>query len=80
MNYRPKSATEYHYICVLDRDGWRITVNVFTPRPVTKEELRGLAIDRAIEHLAITGIDAQPDEFEPIGFREVPVYVDEINS
>jgi len=75
MNYRPKSATEHRYICVLDRDGWRITVNVFTPRPVPKEELRGLAIERAIEHLAITGIDAQPDEFEPVGFREVTPHV-----
>ncbi|MDU7472115.1 MAG: hypothetical protein E7L01_01960 [Paenibacillus macerans] len=62
---------EYHYICVLDRAGYRLTVNVFTPRPVTEEELRGLAIDRAIDRLAITGIAAQPDEFESIGFREV---------
>lgn len=77
MKYRPKSAPEEHrYICVLDRAGWRFTVNVFTPRRVNPVELRGLAIERAIEHLAITGIDAQPDEFEPVGFREVTPYVD----
>lgn len=72
MIYRPKSATEYHYICVLDRAGYRFTVNVFTPRQVNPAELRGLAIAKAIDHLALTGAkDAEPYEFEPIGFREV---------
>lgn len=71
------SATEHRYICVLDRDGWRITVNVFTPRRVNPVELRGLAIAKAIDHLALTGVkDAQPDEFEPVGYREVTPYVD----
>lgn len=70
---------EHRYICVLDRAGWRITVNVFTARRVSPVELRRLAIAKAIDHLALTGVDARPDEFEPIGFREVPPYVDEIN-
>lgn len=65
---------EHRYTCVLDRDGWRITLDVYTPRPVTKEELLGLAIERAVEHLAMTGIKAQPDEFKPVGFREAPAF------
>lgn len=65
------------YICVLDRAGWRITVNVYTPRPVNPVELRGLATAKAVDHLTVTGVEgAQPDEFTPVGFREVPPYAE----
>lgn len=70
---------EHRYTCVLDRDGRRITLDVYTDRPVTKDELLALAVAEAIGGLQHVGISAQPDEFEPVGFREVPVYVDEIN-
>lgn len=60
---------EHRYTCVLDRAGWRITLDIFTPRKVTPDELHALAVKEAIRDLVYVGIDAQPDEFE-----EVPVH------
>ncbi|GGG15737.1 hypothetical protein [Paenibacillus aceti] len=65
---------EHRYTCVLDRAGWRITLDVYTPRPVTSEELLPLAVAEAIEDLKLVGIDAAPDEFTPVGWKEAPVH------
>ncbi|WP_110930584.1 hypothetical protein [Paenibacillus bouchesdurhonensis] len=65
---------EHRYTCVLDRDGWRITLNVYTPRQVSKDKLRALAIEEAIRDLALVGIDAQPDEFTPVAYENTPTF------
>ncbi|GGG08597.1 hypothetical protein [Paenibacillus aceti] len=65
---------EHRYTCVLDRAGWRITLDVYTPLPVTNDELLPLAIAGAIEDLKHVGIEATPDEFAPVGWKEVPAH------
>ncbi|MNC60860.1 hypothetical protein D3C75_1107690 [compost metagenome] len=65
---------EHRYTCVLDRAGWRITLDVFTPHQVTPDELHALAIAEAIRDLVFVGIDAQPDEFTPVAWEEVLVH------
>ncbi|MOA48165.1 hypothetical protein D3C78_1708750 [compost metagenome] len=64
---------EHRYTCVLDRDGWRITLDVYTPRQVSTDELRALAIEETIRDLKFVGIDAQPDGFTAIAFDEAPI-------
>jgi hypothetical protein len=60
---------QHWYSCVLDREGLRITTNVYTDRTLTGEELLPLAVDKAIVHARALGVTALPDEYAPVGFR-----------
>lgn len=60
---------EHWYMCVLDREGWRITTNVYTDRPLTGEELLPLAIEKAIVHARALGVAALPAEYTPVGYE-----------
>ncbi|MNM81802.1 hypothetical protein D3C81_938150 [compost metagenome] len=59
---------EYCYVCVIDRADTRIMLSVFTEREVSADELLPLAIAKAIEHDAMLGINAEADDYQPIGF------------
>lgn len=60
---------EHWYSCVLDRQDWRITINVYTDRTLTGAELLPLAIEKAIIHAQALGDAALPDEYTPVGYE-----------
>lgn len=60
---------QHWYMYVLDRDGWRITTNVYSDQPLTGDELLPLAVELSIIHARALGVTALPDEYTPVGYR-----------
>lgn len=66
---------ENRYEVTLDVLDKRITVNVFTKGKVTPAELKELSIQRGIEFMADFGVYVAKDQFKPIGYRDLGVFV-----
>lgn len=60
---------QHWYTYVLDRDGWRITTNIYSDRTLTGEELLPLAVEKDIVHARALGVTALPSEYTPVGYR-----------
>lgn len=60
---------QHWYMCVLDRKGWRITINVYSDQTLTGDELIPQAVEIAIIHAQALGDTALPREYTPVGYK-----------
>lgn len=66
---------EIRYECTLHHGEHRLKVNVFTKSRISKDELKPLAISRAITLLKELGISADPADLQPIGYKDLGEFI-----
>lgn len=62
------SPLEHRYICVIERGERWLSLNVYTDREVTADELLPLAVEHAIRYDAERGVTTAPEDLQPIGY------------
>lgn len=66
---------EIRYECTLHHGEHRLKVNVFTNGRISKDELKPLAISRAVEFLEELGVTADPADVQPIGYKDLGEFI-----
>ncbi|MGG1644135.1 hypothetical protein ACIFQM_23235 [Paenibacillus sp. NRS-1782] len=62
-------AADHCYRCVVEFGDIRMTFPVYSPRQLTKDELRSLAIEQAVQDANDTGHNVTAADMKPIGFK-----------
>jgi hypothetical protein len=62
------SALEHAYRCVVDYAEYRLTFKIYSPRQLTADELRPLAIEKAIDEARYLGHTVTAAEVTPKGY------------
>lgn len=67
-------AADHCYRCVVDFGDIRMTFPVYSPRQLTKDELRALVIEQAVQNANDTGHNVTAADMKPVGFRYEGAY------
>ncbi|MET3210801.1 UNVERIFIED_CONTAM: hypothetical protein ABIC26_003762 [Paenibacillus sp. PvR008] len=67
-------AADHCYRCVVEFGDIRMTFPVYAPRQLTKDELRTIAIEQAVQNANDTGHNVKSTDIKPVGFNYEGAY------
>ncbi|ALP36352.1 hypothetical protein ASL14_09390 [Paenibacillus sp. IHB B 3084] len=67
-------AADHCYRCVVEFGDIRMTFPIYSPRQLTRGELRALAIEQAVQNANDTGHNVTAADMKPVGFNYEGAY------